>query len=115
MTLTITNVEWVRDHQHRPVLRLNLDGHPAQIPSKQRQELLRRGIVQGVDFFRSERADQTASRFMRGAVEPGLPRARLAGCTDDPQVFALYEAMCRAIGAGTWQPGPQAPLAREGA
>jgi hypothetical protein len=31
----------------------------------------------------------------------------LIGCTDDPQVFTLFEEMCDAIRAGTWRPGPR--------
>ena len=113
--MTLTDVAWVRDHQHRSVLRLSIDGHPAHIRSAQQLERTRRGIVTGIDFFasewRRERADQA---FICGEVEPGLGAAGLAGSTDDPQVFALYEEMCRAIRAGTWQPGPRSLPADSG-
>jgi hypothetical protein len=33
--MSIINVAWIRDHQHRPVLQLSLDGHAAHILSKQ--------------------------------------------------------------------------------
>ncbi len=108
MTLIITDVAWVRDHQHRSVLRLSIDGHPAHIRSAQKLELTRRGIVKGIDFYASEwRRERADHAFIRGEVEPGLAEADLTGCTDDPQVFALYDEMCRAIRAGTWQPGPR--------
>ena len=105
--MILTDVAWVRDHQHRPVLQLRIDGHPAHLHSKQQLELLRRGIVKGVDFFASEWRDQAHHPFIRGEIEPGLAEGDLAGCTDDPRVFALYEEMCRAIRDGTWRPGPR--------
>ena|ERR687887_1343735 len=107
MTLILTNVAWVRDHQRRSVLRLSLDGHPAHIRSEQRLELIRRGIVKGIDCLASARRVRAPNRFLQGHFEPGLSEADLEGCTDDPRVFALYEEMCRAILAGTWQPGPR--------
>jgi hypothetical protein len=103
--LAITDVAWIRDHQHRLVLRLSVDGHPAHILSKQKVELTRRGIVKGVDFLASEWRGQAHHAFIRGDVS-GLSEKDLAGCTDDPRVFALYQEMCRAIAAGAWQPGP---------
>lgn len=106
--MSITDVVWVRDHQHRLVLRLNIDGHPAHFPSKQKVELLRRGMVKGIDFFASEWRGQGGHAFIQGAIEPGLGEKDLEGCTDDPQVFALHEEMCRAIAAGAWQPGARA-------
>jgi hypothetical protein len=51
--MTIANVAWVLDHRSRPVLELDLDGHPAHIRSSQRGELLERGIVEGMVFFAS--------------------------------------------------------------
>ena len=106
--MNLTDVAWVRDHQHRSVLQLSIDGHPAHIRSAQKLELTRRGIVTGIDFFASEwRRERADHAFIRGEVEPGLAAADLAGSTDDPQVFALYQEMCRAIRAGTWQPGPR--------
>jgi hypothetical protein len=107
MTLTITNVAWVRDHRHRPVLELDLDGHPAHIPSSQKSELLRRGIVEGIVFFASERSSQRPNDFVRGDFAPELTEGDLIGCTDDPEVFALFQEMCGAIRAGVWHPGPQ--------
>jgi hypothetical protein len=105
--MTITDVAWVRDHQRRLVLELQLDGHPARIPSRQKSELIRRGIVAGIVFFASERSGQFPNIFMRGDFRPELSEIDLIGCTDNPQVFALYEEMCRAIRADTWRPGPR--------
>jgi hypothetical protein len=107
--VTISNVAWAHDHHRRSVLRLELDGHPAQIPSGQKSELLGRGILEGIVFLASERLDQLPNRFMHGDFRPDLREADLIGCTDDPQVFALYEDMCRAIRAGAWRPGPRPP------
>ncbi len=112
--MMITDVAWVRDHQHRCALQLRLDGHPAHILSSQRREYTRRGLLKGIDFLASEWRAQATHAFIRGPVEPGLSERDLAGCTDDPEVFALYEEMCQAILAGTWQPGPRAFDARDG-
>ena len=106
--MTITNVTWMLDHQQRFVLRLRLDGQPAHIQSAQRVDLTRRGLVKGVAYFASEWRAQADHPFLRGRIEPGLTEKDLSGCTDDPEVFALYEQMCQAIRAGTWQPGPPA-------
>jgi hypothetical protein len=108
--VTTTNVQWVRDHRRRPVLELELDGHPAHIRSSQKSNLIRRGIVEGMVFFASERSSQFPNAFMTGDFGPDLTANDLLGCTDDRQVFALYEDMCRAIRTDTWQPGPR-PLA----
>ena len=105
--MTITNVAWAHDHHRRSVLRLEIDGHPAHIPSGQKSELLRRGILEGIVFLASERLDQLPNRFIRGDFRPDLSEADLIGCTDDPEVFALYEEMCRAIRADAWRPGPR--------
>ena len=105
----ITNAAWVRDHRGRAVLALELDGRPAHIRSRQKAELLRRGIVEGLVFFASDRPDQLPNPFVRGDFGPDLTASDLIGCTDDPQVFALYEEMCRAIRADTWQPGARSP------
>ena len=106
--MIITDVAWVRDHQHRLVLRLRLDGHLAHIPSGQKVELTRRGLVKGVDVLVSDwRRHQTDHPFIQGDLEPGLAERDLMGCTDDPRVVALHQEMCRAIAAGTWQPGPR--------
>jgi hypothetical protein len=105
--MLITNVAWARDHHRRSVLRLEMDGHPAHIRSSQKSELLRRGIVEGLVFLASERLDQVPNLFMRGDYRPGLTEADLIGCTDDPQVFALFEEMCQAIRSDNWRPGPR--------
>ena len=112
--MIISEVAWVRDHQHRCALQLRLDGQPAHILSSQRREHTRRGLLKGIDFLASEWRAQTKHPFIFGRIEPGLSEADLAGCTDDPRVFALYEEMCQAILQGTWQPGPRAFDARDG-
>ena len=110
--MNITDVAWARDRRGREVLRLRLDGHAAHIPSGQSMELTRRGIVKGVDFLMSEwRMKRSVHPFIRRSIGPGLSEVDLAGCTDDPRVFALHEEMGRAITDGTWQPGPR-PLPR---
>ena len=108
--MNLTDVEWVRDHQHRQVLQLRIDGHLAHICSEQQLALTRRGIVKGIDFFASEWRGQVPNRFISFAqrdCERGLVEPDLAGCTDEAQVFALYQEMCRAIAAGSWRPGPR--------
>jgi hypothetical protein len=105
--MTIFNVAWVLDHRSRPVLELDVDGHPAHIRSSQRGELLERGIVEGMVFFASERSGQFPNAFMRGDGGPSLGEADLVGCTDDPAVFALFEDMSRAVLDGTWRAGPR--------
>ena len=106
--MTIDSVAWVRDHQHRLVLQLRIDGHLAHIASGQRVELTRRGLVQGVDFLVGDwQRRQTDHPFIHADLEPGLNERDLAGCTDDPRVCALYEEMCQAILAGAWTPGPR--------
>ena len=107
--MILSNVAWVRDRKHRPVLQLSVDGHQAHIRSEQKRELTRRGIVTGIDFLASEWRDQADHAFIQRDFEPGLAEVELAGCTDDPRVFALYEEMCRAIATDTWQPGPRSP------
>ena len=104
----VSDVAWVRDHQHRLVLQLRLDGHLTHIQSAQKRELTRRGLVQGVDVLASEwRRNPGAHPFIERGIEPGLSLGDLMGCTDDPRVFALYEEMCRAITADTWRPRPR--------
>ena len=105
--MTITEVAWARDHQHRAFLDLEIDGHPAHIRSRQKTELIRRGIVAGIVFLASERSRQLPNAFIRGDFRPGLTAIDLIGCTDDPHAFALYEEMCRAIRASAWRPGPR--------
>lgn len=108
--MTLADVEWVRDRRGRMVLRLRLDGQWARIPSGQAVELTRRGLLKGVDFLESDwRMHRSDHPYIRGAVEPGLGESDLAGCTDDPRVFALYAEMCRAITDGTWRSGPRPP------
>ena len=107
--MTIANVAWVLDQRGRPVLELDLDGHPAHIRSSQRTELLERGIVEGMVFFASERTGQFPNAFMRGASGPALTEADLLGCTNDPAVFALFGEMSRAVLDGTWRAGPRSP------
>ncbi len=109
--MTITNVAWARDQRGRPVLELNLDGHPAHIRSSQRTALLDRGIVEGMVYFASERAGQFPNAFLRGEFGPALTEGDLVGCTDDPAVFALFGQMCRAVLDGTWRPGPRSAAA----
>jgi hypothetical protein len=101
------NIAWVRDHQRRPALQLEIAGHPAHFSSKQKVELTRRGLLQGIDYLASEWREQARHAFIQGPLEPGLSEADLRGCTNDPQVFALHQEMCQAIAAGTWQPGPR--------
>ena len=103
----INNVRWARDHRHRAVLDLEIDGHPAHILGRQKTELTRRGIVEGIVSFASERSRQLPNAFVRGDFRPGLTEIDLIGCTDDPQVFALYEEMCGAIRTDPWRPGPR--------
>ena len=113
--MIITNVAWTHDHQQRRVLVLKLDGHPAHIRSAQRLALTSRGLVRGIDYLTSEWRDQADHPFIQGPIAPGLSEADLTGCTNDPGVVALYEAMCGAIRDGTWRPGTRTlPFAEPG-
>jgi hypothetical protein len=103
--MIVTNAAWARDHQHRQVLQLHLDGHPAHILSEQRVALTSRGLVKGIDFLASEWRRQADHTFIRGQIAPGLAEPDLTGCTNDPGVIALYEEMCAAIRDGSWRPG----------
>lgn len=103
----VTDVFWSRDQRGRPVLKLNLDGHAVQIPISQKTELTRRGLVDGVVFLDSERGAQLPNIYVRGDFRPEYEGLDLVGCTDDPQVFALYQEMCEAIRSGTWREGPR--------
>src|SRR6266511_2731358 len=103
---TVTNVSWVLDQRGRPTLELDLDGHPAHIRSSQKTALLQRGIVDGMVFFASERAAQLPNIHLHGDVDAAYA-ADLAGCTNDPGVFGLYQEMCAAIRLDTWQAGPR--------
>ena len=89
--MIVTNVAWARDHQHRRVLQLNLDGHSAHILSEQRAALASRGLVKGIDFLASEWHRQADHTLIQGQITPGLAEANLPGCTNDPGVIALYE------------------------
>src|SRR5215208_7006484 len=111
--MILTNIAWIRDHQHRPTLQLEVAGHPAHFSSKQKVELTRRGLLQGIDYFASEWREQARHAFIQGQLEPGLSEADLRGCTDDPQILALHQEMCQAITAGTWQPGPRSLSAEQ--
>ena len=105
--MTITDVFWSRALHRRPVLELKLDGHSAYIHSSQRTELTRRGLLDGMVFLRSERSSQVPSDYIKGNYAPDYQGLDLVGCTDDPQVFALYQEMCAAISTDTWHEGPR--------
>lgn len=102
---------WTRDHYGSPVLELKLDGHPAYIRSSQRSELTRRGIVDGIVFLNSERGSQLPNIYVQGDYAPTFQGLDLVGCTDDPGVFSLYQAMCEAIRTGTWHEGARPAIA----
>ncbi len=105
--MRITDVTWSRDHHGKPVLELEMDGHPAYIHSSQKTALTDRGIVDGVVFLRSERSGQDPSMYIQGNIGPGSEGLNLVGCTNDPQVFALYQTMCEAIRTDHWHVGAQ--------
>jgi hypothetical protein len=105
--MTIADVIWSRDHHGKPVLELKLDGHPAYIRSSQKAELTRRGIVEGLVFLTSERSAQLPNIFITGDFAPDYSGLDLVGCTDDSQVFALYQSMVAAIRADRWHEGAQ--------
>jgi hypothetical protein len=105
--MTITDVAWSSDLRGRPVLELKLDGHPAYIHSSQRTELTRRGLLDGMVFLKSERSSQVPSDYITGNYAPDYQGLDLVGCTDDPQVFALYREMCAAISTDAWHRGPR--------
>lgn len=85
-----------------PVLELLLDGHPAYIRSSQKTVLTSRGIVDGMVFLASERASQLPNVYLQGRSVSTERDIELVGCTDDPGVFALYQAMCDAIRTDRW-------------
>jgi hypothetical protein len=103
--MTITNVAWSSDLRGRPVLELKLDGHPAYIHCSQRTELTQRGLLDGMVFLKSERSSQVPGDYIKGDFTPTFQGLDLVGCTDDPQVFALYQEMCKAISTDTWHAG----------
>jgi hypothetical protein len=103
----ISDVAWVRSQRGLPTLELTLDGHPAHFRSRQKTDLLRRGIVDGLIFLASERAAQVPGTFLQGDYRPDYDGLDLVGCTDDPGVFALFQEMCDAIRADRWKVGPR--------
>ena len=105
--MTITDLAWSSDIRGRPVLELKLDGHSAYIHSGQLTELTRRGLLDGMVFLKSERSSQVPSDYITGNYAPDYAGLDLVGCTDDPQVFALYQEMCTAIAMDTWHGGPR--------
>jgi hypothetical protein len=107
--MNLTDVTWTRDHHGKPVLELKVDGHPAYIRSSQKTELTQRGIVDGIVFLDSERGSQLPNVYIHGNYAPAYQGLDLVGCTDDPSVFALYQAMCTAIRTGTWHEGVPTP------
>lgn len=105
--MTVTEVAWERDHHGRPILALKLDGHPAHISSSQKTALTDLGIVEGIVFLSSERSSQSPNLYVHGDYAPAYQGLDLVGCTDDQEVFALYEAMCASIRRGDWREGAQ--------
>lgn len=105
--MRITDVAWTSDQQGKPVLALKLDGHPVRVRSSQKTELTRRGILDGVVFLDSERGAQLPNLYIQGDFAPEYEGMDLVGCTDDPEVFALYQEMCEAIRTNTWRKGPR--------
>ncbi len=103
--MTVDDVTWVYDQHGHPALDLRINGHPAHIRSSQKSELLRRGIIDGVVFLASERREQVPNIYMHGDFAPEYEGLALVGCTDDPEVFALYQEMCEAIRADRWRAG----------
>jgi len=107
----ITNVEWVQDQLGQSALDLKIDGRQAHIRTSQRTELLDRGILEGISFLRSERSDPRQNVYIRGSYGPAISDADLVGCTDDPEVYALFTEMCAEIRKGTWVAGARRPRA----
>ena len=105
--MTITDVAWSSDLHGRPVLELKVGSHPAYIHSSQRTELTDRGLIDGMVFLKSERSSQVPDDYIRGDFTPTFEGLDLVGCTDDPQVFALYQEMCAAVSADVWLAGPR--------
>lgn len=105
--MTITEVAWVRGSRGTPVLELRLDGHRFHILSGQKAELIRRGIVEGRVLLASDRTAQRPDQFVHGDYRPEYDGLDLIDCTDDPAVLGEYRAMCDAIRADRWAPGPR--------
>jgi hypothetical protein len=102
--MTVTGVQWVRDQRGRPTLELDLDGHPAHIRSGQKTALLRRGMVDGMVVLASERSAHLPNVHLHDDADAAYA-TDLVRCTDDPEVFALYQEMCEAIRRDAWQAG----------
>ncbi len=112
--MAIADLAWGSDVRGRPVLELELNGHPACIQSSQRTELARRGLLDDMVLLTSERSSQVPGDCITGDFAPTFGGLDLVGCTDDPRVFALYQDMCAAIAADTWHAGPRpAPASAE--
>jgi hypothetical protein len=109
--MIIANVAWIRSQRGLPTLELTLDGHPAHIRSRQQAGFLERGIVEGIIFLASERSAQLPNIYIHGDYRPAYDGLDLAGCTDDPGVFALYQEMSEAIRTDSWKVGPRPMLA----
>lgn len=103
--MRITDVAWIRDQQGRQALELKLDGQPVRIRVSQKTELTRRGLVDGVVFLDSEREARLPNLYVRGGFAPEYEGMDLVGCTDNPEVFALYQEMCEAIRTYRWREG----------
>jgi hypothetical protein len=103
----IADVAWVRSQRGLPTLELTLDGHPAHFRSRQKTELLQRGLLDGITFLASERTIQVPGALIHGDYRPDYDGLDLVGCTDDPGVFALFQEMCDAIRADRWEVGPR--------
>jgi hypothetical protein len=88
-----------------------MDGHPAYIRSSQKTALTDRGILDGVVFLDSERSGQDPSVYIQGDIGRDSQGLDLVGCTNDPQVFALYQTMCEAIRTDRWHEGARPPTA----
>jgi len=105
--MIITDIAWIRSQRGLPTLELTLDGHPAHFRSRQKTELLQRGILDGIMFLASERTIQVPSMFIHRDHQQAYDGLDLVGCTDDPGVFALFQEMCDAIRADRWKVGPR--------
>ena len=105
--MIIADVAWVHSQRGLPTLELMLDGHPAHFRSRQKAELLQRGILDGLIFLASERGAQVPGTYVHGDYRPEFDGLDLVGCTDDPGVFALYQEMCDAIRSDRWKVGPR--------
>ncbi|MGE3272058.1 MAG: hypothetical protein AB7P40_25110 [Chloroflexota bacterium] len=103
--MTISDVRWIRDAHGKLALDLLLDGQHVRIRSSQRPALTRLGLLDGVVLLASNRGGRMSNPLVQGDYAPTFQPRDLVGCTDNPTVFALYQAMCDAIRGGTWQAG----------